>query len=602
MSTEDALVRRRAKNEAVTTLRGTVMFLRSPAVALPSWADDAQARAVQPAGDPVVLVLGEPDRGKSSLVQLLAPHDAGPDAPEAVYRAVVPPAAAGRVWDEAAAAGTTVGAAGVVVPWRECTLGADVTIVDTPCIGGIEGAHARVSRALAMAATAAVFVTDAGAPLSRPELDYLEHLLAPVHALVVVVTKTDLYPGSWREVVDSNRALLAERSGRDAPPPVIGLSTRLAERARLADDPVRAATLERASGWRELSATLAAASARAEVAPVAGALLIARTGLVEHRTALQTRQRLADAVVADDVESVIAEHTARLEELDRIGGRWELYLNRDYARLRAEVLGIVRDRLEEWRTGWRHRLETTRRVSPDDATRLGGELLWELAALRAELLELVAGRLDGLVRTLFDGVDVPTTVASSITGSAPSTTHVLRRAVAPSWATSAMGQAQMGFGMVRTVGSIVDVLAPGLGSLFGLWGQLAGAAGYVLANRGDQGSQLNQRILLEELNRVSAAEQSSIGQALEDLWNEARPEVVIGFRDHLRDSTRAATELLAEARRARGQRKAAAEADVAEIARAHGAVTERVASVDTALGSLVVELPGTSGDSTHSHA
>ena len=54
----------------------------------------------------------------------------------------------------------------------DCTapLLANLSIVDTPGVGGLEAAHGEIAQAAVRQATALLFVLDAGAPLTRPEL------------------------------------------------------------------------------------------------------------------------------------------------------------------------------------------------------------------------------------------------------------------------------------------------------------------------------------------------------------------------------------------------------------------------------------------------
>ncbi len=48
-----------------------------------------------------------------------------------------------------------------------------ITLVDTPGVGGLNAAHAAATLAFLPSADALIFVTDASAELSRPELDFL---------------------------------------------------------------------------------------------------------------------------------------------------------------------------------------------------------------------------------------------------------------------------------------------------------------------------------------------------------------------------------------------------------------------------------------------
>ena len=96
---------------------------------------------------------------------------------------------------------------GLEVETRGGLLG-DVILLDAPSTGGLAAPQALLNLKILDAASVAVFVTDAGALLSSAEIAYLEQCSAQVEAVGVVVTKTDLYPDSWQDVVAGSSACL----------------------------------------------------------------------------------------------------------------------------------------------------------------------------------------------------------------------------------------------------------------------------------------------------------------------------------------------------------------------------------------------------------
>jgi predicted GTPase len=90
-----------------------------------------------------------------------------------------------------------------------------LTLVDTPGIGGLNAAHAAATLAFLPVADALVFVTDASAELTGPELEFLASAVDAGPMILVALTKIDMYP-HWRRILD-----IDERRMRD-----IGLGVR----------------------------------------------------------------------------------------------------------------------------------------------------------------------------------------------------------------------------------------------------------------------------------------------------------------------------------------------------------------------------------------
>ena len=76
-----------------------------------------------------------------------------------------------------------------------------LTLVDTPGVGGLNAGHAAATLAFLPSADALVFVTDASAELSGPELEFLASARGAGPPVLVAVTKIDMYP-EWRRIID----------------------------------------------------------------------------------------------------------------------------------------------------------------------------------------------------------------------------------------------------------------------------------------------------------------------------------------------------------------------------------------------------------------
>src|SRR5699024_1168292 len=129
---------------------------------------------------------------------------------------------------------TMAGAADPDLPpprWIEITLPApvlrSVDLIDTPGVGGLVAAHGELAAEAAAEAAMLLFVVDASAPLSAPELAFLSAAAQRVDTVHFVITKTDAYRG-WRQIVDADRALLARHAARFADAPFHPVSARLA--------------------------------------------------------------------------------------------------------------------------------------------------------------------------------------------------------------------------------------------------------------------------------------------------------------------------------------------------------------------------------------
>ncbi len=158
-----------------------------------------------------------------------------------------------------------------------------LVIVDTPGVGGLASVHAQATLAALAWADALLFVTAAAAPLSAPEVDFLERTAERVESVAVVLTKTDAYPG-WRTIVDEDRDILRRRIPAYGESPILAVSSRLKTRAdRLA-----------AEGDPELSRELAAESGFEGVVGQLGNSVLGRTQALRLANLLRT----AETVIA----------------------------------------------------------------------------------------------------------------------------------------------------------------------------------------------------------------------------------------------------------------------------------------------------------------
>jgi hypothetical protein len=318
-----------------------------------------QAVARLRAGDAVVAVVGEFKQGKSTLVNALLRTDICPvdaDVVTAVPTVLRLGRPASAVLQVPAEDG---GLTAVPVPFdqlhRHITeggpaaprsvevrldrrlLGAGLTFIDTPGVGGLDSAQGNLTLSMLATAGAALFVTDAAQELTAPEVDFLRRVLDRCPRAFLVLTKTDLY-AQWRRIAEINEGHLAA-AGVDVP--IVAVSSFLRMRAQARDS----TPLNEESGFPALVGVL-----RREV-----------LGAAEQRALTAARAEL-DFVVGQLRERVAAEHTAaatpsagsrlaeRYGEKTRRGawlggGTWQTVLGDGVQDLAADIDHDLRERL-----------------------------------------------------------------------------------------------------------------------------------------------------------------------------------------------------------------------------------------------------------------
>jgi predicted GTPase len=241
------------------------------------WVEEIRAKR---RGKPSAVVVGETNRGKSSLVNALlgqpalSPVDA--DVATATYlvfghaeswqaRACYPgqlapvPVELGELTNWVSA-GQQLPAGELPPRYVEVDgpleLLDKLTLVDTPGVGGLDSVHGELAAEAAASATALLFVVDASAPFTLGELNFLANIGERVETVVFVLSKVDAYRG-WRQVLESNQALLAEHTPRFAGARFYPVSARMYELAGKAPSAEAATMLQERSGVVELRTALA---------------------------------------------------------------------------------------------------------------------------------------------------------------------------------------------------------------------------------------------------------------------------------------------------------------------------------------------------------
>jgi hypothetical protein len=214
-----------------------------------------------------------------------------------------------------------------------------LVLVDTPGVGGLGSSHSASTLAALPTADAVILVSDASSEFTAPEVTFLRQALDACPTVVVVLSKTDLFP-DWRRVRDLDRGHL-ERLGLSLQILPVSSQLRLAAATR-AD-----ASLNEESGFPELvrylhtdvlgrREQLLARSTRHDV-----------TGVVDNlKMALITeRDALADPSTIPEMVAALNAARTRAEAMKRRSARWQSTLSDGVADLNSDLDHDLRDRV-----------------------------------------------------------------------------------------------------------------------------------------------------------------------------------------------------------------------------------------------------------------
>ncbi|SCE95712.1 dynamin family protein [Micromonospora saelicesensis] len=324
-----------------------------------------------------VLVVGEPNQGKSQLINAIINAPACPvgdgrttvlptvvrhaEAPTAAVAQAPPPAPGHPIGtaDAVAVERTPValnqvaaGVAGLVgrrpgggpayveIGLPRALLGAGLVLVDTPGTDEVTGIGAAASVAAPARADTVLLVSDSTRELSVAELNMLLHIMRSHPNVVVVQSKTDLV-ADWRTVAERNRQHLAEAG---VPATLIPVSAALRLRAAAADD----RGLNAESGFPALIARLQRDLAgKGDHLARAAVQTVART--VVEQLAAPLRAELATQEAEEQSGPISRLHAAQREvdELRRCSTRWQNTLTDEITDLLADLEYDLRDRTRQ---------------------------------------------------------------------------------------------------------------------------------------------------------------------------------------------------------------------------------------------------------------
>ncbi|RZS37721.1 dynamin family protein [Herbihabitans rhizosphaerae] len=355
------------------------------------WVEEIRARRK---AKPTIVVVGETNRGKSSLVNAvlakpgLSPVDA--DVATATYlvfghaaeweaRACYPGQLAPVPVDLAKLVNWVSAAHPLPdgeIPPRYVEVDGPVpllerlTVVDTPGVGGLDSIHGELALEAAEQATALLFVVDASAPFTVGELNFLQQVGDRVETVIFALSKVDQFRG-WRQVLQANLDLLAEHAPRFAGAKFYPVSARMFEMADKAPNQQAATMLRERSGVIELQTeTQELLLGRAKMLAEANTLRALSTTLAELRVKLEAEQR-ALTTGESEAESLRGRRDELTVQRRSSTRGWQLRLRGEIQRTRVEASHEVARQMRDVQAWFRQAMDGAKK---DQLTDLPAEV------------------------------------------------------------------------------------------------------------------------------------------------------------------------------------------------------------------------------------
>ncbi len=382
-----------------------------------------QQRDAHRSSKPLVVIAGEDKRGKSSLVNaLLTQPGLSPVGVKVVTGSSITffgsPEPVAEIWrygtetpEPASVAtaqrvATVDGNPGNAENISSIRIGLDLPLlhlmdlVDSPGVGGLASGHAALTLQSLASADALIFVVDASAPLRASELAFLRRAAGRLQAVVLVLTKTDLYPG-WRTIQADDAAVLTEQAPRFAGAPFCAVSSASALRALATGDAEFAAEIRVESGIAALEGLV-----RREITDAVDTVrlqnLLRSTITMLAGLERDLRERRAASAVDGHALLALQEERERLRLLREDRATLSSKLNADFRKLTLFRSDTCARRVLEIRDRYQERIRTAKK---EEFSTIPGELQAELTALAGELNELAAQRLAKMFSGLLDDVE-----------------------------------------------------------------------------------------------------------------------------------------------------------------------------------------------------
>lgn len=271
-----------------------------------------------------------------------------------------------------------------------------LVIVDTPGMGGLGAGHAAATLSFLPFADGLIFVSDASAELSAPEVEFLRRASELCPTVLFAQTKIDLYP-NWQRIMDLNRGHF-QRAG--FAPPMVAVSSALRTEAlrrkdKSLNDLSRVPDVVKHLSDDVVGPAKATATKRsiADVSAIAGQVL---AGMRAEKAIL------ADPATAAEALRALEQAKGRLEFLRGPGAKWNVLVGDRVAdlsnnvnyRFRGSTRNISRmmdERIEQLTKGdeWDELTRYIQTVVANEVTQVFVDLEQGRSSVRVEVVDLL---------------------------------------------------------------------------------------------------------------------------------------------------------------------------------------------------------------------
>jgi len=275
-----------------------------------------------------------------------------------------------------------------------------LSIVDTPGVGGLDSVHGELAMEAAASATALLFVVDASAPFTTGELNFLANIGESVETVVFALSKVDQYRG-WRQVLEADQALLAEYAPRFAGATFHPVSARMYDMSGKAPNPEAAAMLRERSGVEELRTALASLlDGRSVMLGEANTMRALSTALDELHVRLDAERR-ALSTGEDEAEKLRARKDELTTERRSSTKGWQVRMRTEIQRTRVENNHEIARQMRDVQSWFRQAIDAAdkdklRELPPqvDAALQMvSGRISYSVAYRLNQVAEVVLGEL-----------------------------------------------------------------------------------------------------------------------------------------------------------------------------------------------------------------
>ena len=267
-----------------------------------------------------------------------------------------------------------------------------LSIVDTPGVGGLDSVHGELAGEAAASATALLFVVDASAPFTLGELNFLASVGERVETIMFALSKVDQYRG-WRQVLEADQALLAEHAPRFAGATFHPVSARMYEMAGKAPNAEAAAMLRDRSGVDALRTALAdLLGGRSIMLTEANTMRALSTALAEQRIKLESERR-ALSTGEEEAESLRGRKEELTGERRSSTKGWQVRMRSEIQRARLENSHEVARQMRDLQSWFRQAIDAADR-----------DVLPTLPAQVDAAMQMVSGRIGASVNSRLNRV------------------------------------------------------------------------------------------------------------------------------------------------------------------------------------------------------